>query len=211
MWHVTNLPVTRSQMPDSNDVGRPTGSPDSANISKEDEGNTTVTDSRPGQPAEELLEEPDLLTQAREFLSSPAIRPQSVSRKREFLLKKGLSLEQTEKLLEEADVRQSHLVRSLGLMAAGAAPTAGSSSNISTTAAAFTASRTSCVPCENNRDFGRCVRSRALDLSCMFDTWTMGFTFPAELTFSNFTWIVLNISSFVGFVCRATRFEKASS
>ena len=149
----------------------------------------------------------DLLTQAREFLSSPAI----VSRKRKFVHKKALSPEQTEKLLEEADVRQSRLVRSLGLMAAGAAPTAGSSSNISTTAAAFTASRTSCLPCENNRDFGRCVRSRALDLSCMFDTWTMGFTFPAELTFSNFTWIVLNISSFVGFVCRATRFEKASS
>jgi len=95
-------------MSDSNDVGKPTGSPDAANISKQDEGNTTVTDSRPRQPAEELLDEPDLLNQAREFLSSPAIRPQSVSRKREFLLKKGLSPEQTEKLLEEADVCQSH-------------------------------------------------------------------------------------------------------
>lgn len=151
-------------MPDSNDVGKPTSPPDAANIPKQDERNTTVTDSLPRQPAEEL---PDLLTQAREFLSSPAIRPQSVSTKREFLLKKGLSPEQTEKLLEEADVCQSHLVRSLGLMAAGAAPTTDSSSNISTTAASFTASRTSCVSCEINWDFECRVRSRTLDLSCM--------------------------------------------
>lgn len=65
-----------------------------------------MTDSQPRQPAEKPLDKPDLLSQAREFLSSPAIRQQNVPSKREFLLKKGLSPEQTEELLAEADVRQ---------------------------------------------------------------------------------------------------------
>ena len=75
-----------------------------------------MADLRPRQPAEELLDEPDLLSQAQEFLSSPTIRPQSVASKREFLLKKGLSPEQTKKLLEEADVCQLLLVWLLRLI-----------------------------------------------------------------------------------------------
>lgn len=69
-------------------------------------------DGSPKQPAEEALNEPDsnsdeLLSQARQFLSSPAIRNQDVSSKREFLLKKGLTSEDAERLLEETNVRPS--------------------------------------------------------------------------------------------------------
>lgn len=87
--------------------GKPVTSSDgasSSNIKKE--GNDNVEKSS-RQPAEELLDEqpePNLLDQAREFLASPAIRHQDANSKREFLLKKGVSSDDAERLLEETDV-----------------------------------------------------------------------------------------------------------
>lgn len=72
---------------------------------------------RPTQPAEEILDEADLLGQARDFLLSPAIRHQDMSSKREFLLKKGVSSADAERLLEETDVRPIQLSRSVCLCA----------------------------------------------------------------------------------------------
>lgn len=99
-------------MSDSNDSsGKPTPPSDDAGSSKTAITETNSTDERPRQPAEELLDEPGLLEHAREFLVSPAIRHQDVNSKREFLLKKGVSPEDAERLLEETDVCFRRLVK----------------------------------------------------------------------------------------------------
>lgn len=72
------------------------------------------TEGPPRQPAEEALDEPDLLTQAREFLASPAILHQDLAAKRQFLLGKGLTPEDADRLLDETSVRAiSHAFQKL--------------------------------------------------------------------------------------------------
>lgn len=92
-------------MSDSNSSsGKPTDASELARSSQTEDLDVSAVDGPPTQPAEEALNEPGLLTQAREFLVSPAIRQQDAGSKREFLLKKGVSPEDAEKLLEETDV-----------------------------------------------------------------------------------------------------------
>lgn len=97
-------------MPDDSEASGNTVS-SSEDISSDPATASDISEStqRPTQPAEEILDEADLLGQARDFLLSPAIRHQDMSSKREFLLKKGVSSADTERILEETDVRPVQL------------------------------------------------------------------------------------------------------
>ena len=89
----------------SEDSGKPTTPSDAAPLMDEENRDSTSSDGKSLQPAEELaVDSSSLLQQAREFLVSPAVRHQDINSKREFLLRKGVSPADAERLLEETDL-----------------------------------------------------------------------------------------------------------